>query len=361
MAGLLAVMFLGSSVLASQLNIVPIEGESVGSQLGKSIFGQGLMYYLLQGFTTVILILAANTAFAGFPRLASVLAQKGYLPRQLMSLGDRLVYSNGILALALLAMMLVVAFDGDTHRLIPLYAIGVFISFTLSQAGMVKLWLRNRAPGWRWRAWLNGVGAVTTGIVLVVVLESKLTDGAWMVVVFLPLLVWLFYAISAHYHTFLRQITIENINPERWLSDNKEHEYKVIVPVSRPNQASLAAVQFARSISADVRAVVVNLNPDETENLRQSWADWQLPVPLDVVESPYRSISAPLIDFIKQVDAFEPHRGLAVVVLPAIIPARWWQNALHNQTALFLRAGLRRSGSSRQQRVIIEVPYLLRK
>lgn len=361
MAALLAVMFLGSASLAFLLHITPVEGESVTSQLGEQIFGRGAMYYVLQGITAAILLLAANTAFAGFPRLASVLAQRGYLPRQLMSLGDRLVFSNGILALALIAMLLLIAFEGDTHRLIPLYAVGVFVSFTLSQAGMVRFWLRKRSKGWRWRVCLNGFGAATTALVLIVVLESKFIHGAWMVMLLLPALVCLFYAIHSHYRTFLRQITIENIDPEVWLSHHKEHDYKVIVPVSRPNQASLAAVQFARSISSDVRAVVVNLNPDETASLKQSWVDWKLPVPLDVIESPYRSISQPLIDFIKRIDREYPERGLAVVILPAIIPARWWQNVLHNQTALFLRAGLRRTGRGGQNRVIIEVPYLLRR
>jgi len=209
MAALLATMFLGLTTLARALSVVPVEHETVVSQIGRQVFGTGPLYLILQAATALILVLAANTSFADFPRLSAILARARYLPRQLANLGDRLVFANGIIALALLASGLVVLFGGQTHRLIPLYAVGVFLSFTLSQAGMVRHWYKEGGPGWQWKAVINGLGAVATGIVLLVIVVTKFIHGAWIVILLIPAFVWVFHAIRRHYLTVAEQLSLE--------------------------------------------------------------------------------------------------------------------------------------------------------
>ncbi|MFB0536796.1 MAG: APC family permease [Anaerolineae bacterium] len=360
MAALLMTMFLGITFLARSLGVVPVEDQTVVSQIGRQVFGHGRLYLALQAATALILVLAANTSFADFPRLSAILARARYLPRQLTNLGDRLVFANGIMALALLASSLVVVFGGQTHRLIPLYAVGVFLSFTLSQTGMVRHWHKEGGRGWQWKAAINGLGAVATGVVLLVIVASKFTHGAWIVVLLIPAFVWMFRAIKHHYVTLAKQLSLEGLSPEEWVGMTSHKTHKVVVPVSGMHRGTLAALRFARSLSKDVTAVVVDVEPRFTASVRKKWPTWGYDVPLVVLESPYRSTIGPLLAYLDEVDRREPERGLTVVVLPEFVPARWWHHLLHNQTALLIKTVLTyRRGQTGADRVIIDVPYHL--
>lgn len=360
MAILLATMFLGITFLAHTLGTLPVAHESVVSQIGRRVFGTGPLYLALQAATALILVLAANTAFADFPRLSSILSRDGYAPRQLANLGDRLVFSNGVGALAVLAALLIVIFRGNTHTLIPLYAVGVFLSFTLSQAGMVRRWQKTRQGRWRLKATINGLGATATGVVLLVVVDSKFTHGAWIILLLIPLLVGMFRAVHRHYIDMREQIALDEPGPDYWSRYGTTRQCKVVVPLSSLNRASLAAIQFARSLSRDVTAVIVDINPQATAQVEKNWHAWDLHVPLCVLKSPYRSVVGPLLTFLEEIDQRDPERGLAVVILPEIIPARWWQNLLHNQTTLLIKAMLLfRQERGGEARVVINVPYHL--
>jgi amino acid transporter len=362
MVTLLGVMFLGITFLARALGVVPVDHESVVSQIGRQVFGTGPLYLALQGATALILVLAANTAFADFPRLSSILSRDGYAPRQLANLGDRLVFSNGIAALAILAAALVVIFGGQTHGLIPLYAVGVFLSFTLSQAGMVYHWQKTQAEGWRLKATINGIGAVATGVVLCVIVESKFTHGAWIIILLIPALVVLFRSVHQHYLDMREQVSLPEGEMSRWVDLKFVKSHKVVVPISGLNRGALAALQFSRSLSADVTAVVVDVDSAATAYLRESWETWGIDIPLVVLESPYRSVVRPLLAYLEATDRREPERGAAVVILPEIVPARWWQNLLHNQTTLLLKAVLLfHQEPNGAPRVVINVPYYLRR
>lgn len=362
MALLLAATFLGISVLARATAVVPLEHETVVSQIGRQVFGSGPLYLALQVTTSFILLLAANTSFAGFPRLTAILARDRYLPRQLTNLGDRLVFTNGVVTLAVLASVLVILFGGETHRLIPLYAVGVFLSFTLSQAGMVRHWRRQGSSGWQWKAAINGLGAVATGIVLVVIAAAKFSHGAWIVILLIPAVVWLFHFIKRHYLTLAEQLSLEGRSPQVWTDVATHQRQKVVVPVSGMHRGTLAALHFARSLSTDVTAVTVEVEPEVAAKVHERWAIWGQGVPLVELPSPYRSTLEPLLGFLEEVDEREPQRGLAVVVLPEFVPARWWQDLLHNQTARLLRRALTyQRGGGTKDRVVIAVPYHLQR
>ena len=360
MATLLGVMFLGITFLARALGIIPVEHESVVSQIGRQVFGTGPLYLAFQAATALILVLAANTAFADFPRLSSILARDGYAPRQLANLGDRLVFSNGIVALAVLAAALVIIFGGHTHGLIPLYAVGVFLSFTLSQAGMVRHWLKTQERGWRTKAAINGFGAVATGVVLCVVVESKFTQGAWIIVLLIPALVVMFRSVHQHYIDMREQVSLHEGDIDQQWQYKAAKPHKVVVPISGLNRGTLAALHFSCSLSDDVTAIVVDVDTAATERLRESWRAWGFEIPLVVLESPYRSVVRPLLAYLEETDRREPERGMAVIILPEIVPARWWQNLLHNQTTLMLKAVLLfRQEHNGSPRVVINVPYHL--
>jgi amino acid transporter len=330
MAAILAVFFLGASWLARHFGVLPTASETVLSQLGRHIFGGGPLYFALQYATFAILVLAANTAFADFPRLSSLLAGDGYMPRQFAARGDRLAFSNGIVALAVVAMLLVWLFGGDTSALIPLYAIGVFVCFTLSQAGMVQHWRTSREPGWRWRAALNGIGAVATGIVAVIQVVTKFTHGAWIVVVIIPGIIWLLLAIRRHYADFARQIRFTGQSALMFM------HHTVVVPVNGITKAAAGALVYATTISEDVRALYVEVDPARTEQMRAAWAAWDIGVDLVVVPSPYRSVIRPMVEYVDALER-EGAADLVSVVVPEVIPHHWWEHALHNQTALYLK------------------------
>ncbi len=334
LAMILGALFLGVSGLAYLYQAVPISHETIVSQLARSIFGAGFFYYFIQAATCAVLILAANTSFADFPRLASVMARDRFLPRQLQNLGDRLVFSNGILLLATFAGLLLYLFGASTHRLIPLYAVGVFLSFTLSQFGMVMHHYRLKEPEWRIHLTINLVGAISTAVVLMAVLITKFSHGAWIICLILPLLVTWLYAVWEHYQASSRQLASDLAIPLRHFT------HTVIVPVAQLHRGVVAALEYARSLSKNVKAVTVELDEKATESLKQQWSQWAPDVPLVVLESPYRSLNEPLIEYIKKVDDQDPN-DLITVVIPSFVPARWWHNFLHNQSAILLQAGLR--------------------
>jgi amino acid transporter len=346
---ILIALFMGITFLAHHFHVLPRPEETVVSQLARLIFGGGLLYYEVQVVTMLILVFAANTAFADFPRLAYFLARDSYIPRQFATRGDRLVFSNGILILGGIAALLVALFGGDTHALIPLYAVGVFLSFTLSQASMVRRWLTRREPGWRWRWVVNGVGAGTTGVVMLVIAVTKFSHGAWVVVLLIPLLVALFLMIHRHYTDVARQLSLDDFGGPPPI------DHTVLVLVGDLHRGVAAALRYALSLSGSVKAVYVELDPDRTQRLEEKWGKWGLGVPLVVLTSPYRSLLTPFLDYVNHLLALGPNH-VVTIVIPEFVPARWWQHLLHNQTALLIKGAL----LFRKGVVVVDVPFHLR-
>jgi len=350
MVGILGAMFLGLSVLAHYYGTVPREDVSVVSQIARQVVGTGPAFFVIQVSTALILVLAANTSYADFPRLASLLSRDRFLPRQFSSRGDRLVFSNGIVALGVFAALLVIVFDAREQAMLPLYAIGVFISFTLSQYGMVRHWLRLREVGWRTSAIINAIGAVLTAVVFIVIIITRFSHGAWAVLVLMPILVLLFRAIRQHYVTVARQLSLEKT--ERVVPVQRN---TAVVLVSGVHRGVIPALEFAKSIAMDnTTAVFVNLDDEQTEKVRTKWLQWGCGVPLIVLESPYRSLIGPILRHIDQVDQ-QYDDDMLSVILPEFIPSKWWQHLLHNQTALAIKAAL----LFRKGIVVISVPYHL--
>lgn len=411
MAILLAIMFIGTSLLAYLYQVHPHDNETVISQFARVIFSGPLrwFYFLIQATTALILVLAANTSFADFPRLASLLARDRFLPRQFASRGDRLVFSNGVIILAVLSAILVAAFKGDTSRLIPLYAVGVFLSFTLSQSGMVRHWLREgralaarrdrnrngkengsekystrvtdegerlddihvsitpealagRNPidvadvqketsHWRRSIIINGLGAIATTIVLCVLILTKFIHGAWVVIVLIPLLVMMFQAVHRHYLEVARQLTtvgLEKLRPIR---------HEVVVPISGIHRGVIRALEYAKSIAPEhVTAVYVDLDDEATRKLREKWNQWGGGVELVVLASPYRSLIRPLTRHIERIRR-EHNNDMLTVVLPEFVTARWWHQLLHNQSSLLLKGAL----LFKKGVIVTSVPYHLEK
>jgi amino acid transporter len=350
MAVVLGTLFLGISTMAYHLGVAPKEDETVVSQVARAIFGEGFLYYLVQGSTMFILILAANSAFAGFPRLASLLARDGYMPPQMAMMGARLVFSNGILILGVFSCFLIVAFGGDTHALIPLYAVGVFLSFTLSQAGMVRRWLIKRGPHWRKKLVINGIGAITTAIATTIIASTKFSHGAWIVIVLIPLIILMFRNIHSHYQAVTEQIRLDR----RGQRPPMARRNIVLVPIGGVNRAVIRAVDYARSRPGEVRALLVDIDSEETAKVEMQWAQWGCGVNLVVLPSPYRSILGSILDYIEEILEKEPDTWVTVV-LPEILPARWWQNILHNQRALMLKAAL----LFKERVILTDVPFHL--
>ncbi|MCS6805759.1 MAG: APC family permease [Acidobacteriota bacterium] len=348
MALILMTMFIGITTLSHLYGIVPQHGQTVVSQLARHVLGSGPLYYYVQAATAMILVLAANTSYADFPRLASFIARDRFLPRQLVNLGDRLVFSNGIIALGVLASLLIIAFDGDTHALIPLYAVGVFLSFTLSQSGMVMHWRKERSAGWAHRAAINGLGAFMSFVVLGVFATVKFTQGAWIVIILIPLLVLHFRSIHRHYEFVNARLTLGGFERPTHI------RHVVIVPVSDIHRGVVLALTYAKTISSDVRAVYVDLNIELARALRERWKQWHADIPLVVLESPYRSIIQPLLDYIDAVKRDE-QLDMVTVLLPEYVTPHWWQTLLHNQTALLIKGAL----LFKKGVIVISVPYHL--
>ena len=349
MAAILGTMFIGISAMAYYFGIVPKEDETVVSQIARATFGTGPLYFLVQASTMVILILAANSSFNGFPRLASILARDSYMPHQMSMMGDRLVFSNGVIILGVFSCLLIVLFNGDTHALIPLYAVGVFLSFTISQAGMVNRWPVTRGPHWEKKLLVNGIGAVTTAIATLIIASTKFAHGAWIVIVLIPLLITFFRAIRSHYKAVSEQVALS-----RGHRPPMPRRNIVVLPIGGVNRAVIRAVDYARSRSGDIRAVLVDVDPEETARVEIQWAQWGCGVPLTVLPSPYRSVLSSLLDYLEQV-LQKDQECWVTVVIPEILPARWWQNILHNQRAFMLKGAL----LFKDRVILTDVPYHL--
>jgi amino acid transporter len=333
---LLGSMFLGLSYLAVHIGVLPADDETVISQIGRTVFGAGPLWVALQIATALILILAANTSFSDFPRLSSILARDRFLPRLFQFRGDRLAFTTGIVALALLSIVLLVVFNGSLDALIPLYAVGVFTSFTLSQAGMVVHWRKSREPGWRRSAVINGVGAVATAVVTFVIAVTKFAEGAWLVILLIPLLIGLFWSIHRHYARLEHARRAETpLLPE-------EVVVRTVVPIADAGVQARQALAFARAIAPDDQHVVaVHVTDDigSAERLRREWEEWEPGIELIIVESPFRSLAGPLLAYIDALKETHPSDTITVV-LPEFVPSHWWEHLLHNQTALRLKAAL---------------------
>jgi len=346
-------LFLAISFLATRIGIQvdATETKSVLGLLTQSIVGEGLFFYVVQAATAIILILAANTSFSGFPRLASILAVDRFMPRQFSQRGDRLAFSFGIIVLAVISALLLIAYRGSVNGLIPLYTIGVFIAFTLSQAGLVRHWLRVRGRGWHFSAGINALGAVVTGIVTVVVAVTKFQLGAWMVLAVMPVLVYLMWRTHTHY----RRIEDELLIPRGARVALRRRDPRLIVPVSRIDKATLHALSLAQGLSKDVTALHVSFDEEGAQSFKERWTTSVGPdIPVVVIVSPYRSLLAPLRSYLDALDSGDPERPI-VVVLAEFVPRHWWDAVLHNQTALRLKLAL----FTRPNTSVIDVPYHL--
>jgi len=348
-AALFAVLFIGISLLVSTLGIVfdPTEQQTVLSILTRHLTGDGPYLVLVQVATALLLVLAANTSFADFPRLSSFLARDGFMPRQFGWRGDRLAFSTGILALAGLAIVLLIAFQASVTALIPLYTLGVFVAFTLSQSGMVRRWWHRREPGWRRGLLINGLGAVTTAVIVLIVASSKFFQGAWLVMIMVPFLVGLMLAIRRHYQVMARAIT----GPGPFLSRIPSKPI-VVVPVARLDNPALEALGFARSISNEALAVHVAHDPETSRELSERWGEVGGNTELVIVESPYRAMIGPFLRYLDALQQQDPDRRI-LVILNEVVPRHWWDILLHNQTALRLKLRL----FFRHNTIVADVPY----
>lgn len=355
MAAILASFFIGVTVLAHQFDVVPLADQTVPSQVARVTFGTTPMYYIVQVATALILVLASNTSFNGLPALASVMARDRFLPHQFSFRGDRLAYSNGIIVLGAAAAGLLILYGADTHRLIPLYAVGVFVSFTLSQAGMVVHWWRCREPGWKRSMAINGVGAAATAVVALIIAGTKFTHGAWIVILAIPLLVGLFSRIHAHYEGVRRLLAIDTALPLALHGAVDHRQQHAIVPVDEINRAVVRTLAYARAISHNITAIHVTDDPEEAEQLRGEWERQVPDIPIVIVESPFRSLVAPVLAYIEALDRGRPG-SLITVVLPEYVPAHFWQRWMHNQSAARLKKAL----LGRPNTVVVDVPYHLR-
>ena len=353
MSGILGSLLLGITFLAVKIGAIPSEAETVISQLARTLYdGRNVLYLAVISATTLILIMAANTSFADFPRLSALLANDGFLPRQLAYRGSRLVFSRGIAALALIASLLVIAFKASVTALIPLYAIGVFLSFTLSQSGMARRWwkighlkpgqeVKERGStlrfesGWQFKMLINGFGACLTAVIALVFATTKFRDGAWIVLILIPLIVLGLSGIHRHYKNLALSLSLEQFGePPRKL------RHRVILPISGVHRGSLAALAYAQVLSADVTAVYISLDPDETEKIQRKWDMWGGGVRLQVLDSPYRLLLEPLLTYIEQIIAQRQPNEVITIVVPQFVPKYWWHNLLHAQTATWLRLAL---------------------
>lgn len=366
MSTILATLFLGISFLAAPIHAVPSEMETVISQLARTIYqGEGIFYLATIGATMIILILAANTSFADFPRLSALLAADGYIPRQFAFRGSRLVFSYGIVALAVFAAILIIIFQASVTALIPLYAIGVFFSFTLSQSGMALRWkkigklktgeeVKERGStlryerNWRIKMFINGFGAVCTLIVMFVFAITKFVDGAFVVLIVMPILVVIFSRIHRHYRDLANRLSLSNFGEPLRVG-----RHRVVLTVSGVHRGSLAALHYAQALSSDVTAVHVSIDPDDTEKLRQRWERWGNGVRLVVLESPYRLLIEPLLEYIEELSEVRQPGEMITIVVPQFVTKGWFTNILHTQTAWWLRLAL----LFKKDIVITDVPY----
>ncbi|MGH2408663.1 MAG: APC family permease, partial [Candidatus Limnocylindrales bacterium] len=352
---LLAILFMGITFVADSFGIVAIDQpttRTVISQVAAVIFGNGsIAFYFFQVCTALILFLAANTSYNAFPRLAAILAHDGFMPRAFGFRGDRLAFTLGIVILSLVAITLLAVFGGETTALIPLYSVGVFVSFTISQAGMVRHWRTERSTGWRWKLAVNGFGCVLTGVVAVIVMVAKAPESL-LVAIIIPILVAIMLFIHRQYRSSEQNLEVraDVVFPP------PHRDERVVVPVPGINRAVVQAVNVARSIAPDVRAVLISDEPEQAARVRERW-DRQIPdVPLVVVESPYRALVGPLLAYLDVIDEGWPadqEAPITFVVIPEYVARSWWERLLYNQAAKRLRSAL----VGRPHTVVVGVPY----
>lgn len=338
MVFMLGLFFASVSYFARHYNIVPVANETVLSQIARVVFQNKILYYSMQVATAGILVLAANTAFADFPRLASIMAHDRYLPRQLHNIGDRLVFSNGIVSLGACAIGLVIMFSAETHALVPLYSVGVFLSFTLSQSGMIQHHLKNKEAHWKKGFVINSIGAVATAIVMCVVAITKFASGAWITLVVIPLMLWTFKSIKGHYLSVAKQLELKES-----FTLGEMRPSLIVMPISGFHSGVLKALEYARGLSSNIHLVVVDLESNATKRIQGIFEKNLSKDPhihLKVIESPYRSVISPTVDYIKSLQKGDPQRAISVLI-PEFVTKKWWHNFLHNQTAFFLKANLR--------------------
>lgn len=352
MGGIIVVLFGGITVLANVYHVIPSSTETVVSKMAAIVFGRNFFYYLIQASTALILLLGANTSFVGFPLLTSLLGQDGFLPRRLAVRGDRLVYSNGIIMLAVIASILIIVFKGEVHALLPLYAVGVFLSFTLSQAGMVSRWLSKKPQGWSTNVIINGVGTVTTGTVTIVIAVTKFTSGAWLVIILIPLLVLIFNKIHSHYVEIAQALAYHG---ETIAQPTRQ---KIIIPFASLTRVVANTINYAKTLSPepDIVAVHVAVDEERAEKVRTKWEQYETDIKLEIIHSPYREVIGPLLEYISDEEAKTGSGELITVLVPEFVTRKWWQYFLHNQTGFLLKTLL----LLRKDIVVASVPFHLR-
>lgn len=346
---LLFLLFGGLSVIINYYHIAPSENMTVISQVAHQVFGGGIFFYLFQVSTGLILVLAANTAFSGFPLLASLVARDGFLPRYLALRGSKLVYSNGIVALGLFAVILIMIFGGITTKLIPLYAVGVFTSFTLAQVGMVKRWLNLKPLGWQRKMLVNGLGAITTGLVTIIIGVTKFVHGAWFVVILIPAMIYVFMSINKHYRDIRSELDFDNYK------HRNDVRHKIIVPTATLTNIVANTVDYAKTLSADVKAVHVSIDEEVTNKLLKKWQQWNPGVELIVIPSPFRSVMEPLVNYVIEQEKNKHEDEIITVFIPEFVTVKWWHRFLHNQQGIFLQNLL----ILKTEAVVTTVPYHL--
>lgn len=353
LAILVFVIFGGTSFLATLYHAVPNDHTTVISQIATQVFGNGFMFYVVQATTALILVMAANTAYSDFPLLLSLISRDGYAPRQLSKRGERLGFSNGIKLVAIASCVLVILFKSDTHLLIPLYAIGVFISFTLSQSGMFLKWIRQRSDGWKHKAFINGTGAIVTFITVIIIGINKFSQGAWVVLLLIPIVVIGMLIVKSHYNRIANELSL-SVRKFQNAEVNAKAEH-VIILVDTLNQASIKAINYGKRISKNIIALHVSIDEENTEKLRSRWQSEDLEIPLVIKQTPYRDLYKPLKEFIDSEEHASKPGDLVTIIMPQFIVKNWWQQILHNQTVYNLRTKLIKD----RHLVVILVPYVI--
>ena len=347
-------IFGGLSYLTTIYHAYPNSQVTIISQVASQIFGYNFMYYTVQITTAFILIMAANTSYADFPLLLSLISKDGYAPRQFSKRGTRLSFSNGIVLLTTAACILVILFKADTHLLMPLYAIGVFISFTLSQAGMFKKWFTQRTSGWRHKAFINGLGTVVTALTVIIIGSTKFIHGAWIVFILIPTFVVVMLTIKKHYISVAHQLKLKITKKPKLINVSEQKRY-VIVPIDTLNKSFLKALNYARTISNNIIVFHVSVDDEATERLMGKWEDYNVGISFVIKKSPYRQLINPLLRFIESEEYAAGPNDTVTVVIPQFVISKWWGNILHNQTSLVLKSVLMR----RRNIVIITIPYII--
>lgn len=354
LAGTVLFIFGGLSYLSTLYHAAPDPNVTVLAQIGTQVFGSGFMFYALQFTTALILIMAANTAFADFPLLLSFIARDGYAPRQFSRRGKRLGFSNGIILLCIASSLLAIIFSGSTHLLLPLYAVGVFISFTLSQSGMFTKWVREKTPGWRHKAVINGLGAFVTFCTAIVIGATKFLHGAWIVCILIPILVVAMLRIRRHYLKVAEQLKLTaDLRPKEVIpNDDKQH---VVILVDSLNKSFIKSLNFAKHLSSNIVAFHVSTDSECAEKLQKKWEEYNVGIPLIIKHSPYRDVYEPLVKFIESEEHASKPGEIVTVVISQFVITKWWHNILHNQTSLFIKSMLYK----RRNIVVVTVPYII--